>query len=127
MLVGFCAVAVYSLRDAMINTSQVIMPQAVFGWWFQLLLWLVAVLYFALFWWHRGQTPGMSAWRIIVCDARQNHLPRLTTAMLRALLAPVSAACFGAGYLYCLFSSNRVYWHDIWSHTRILRVEVTKI
>lgn len=126
MLTAFVAVAIHSWTQPTMTGGIALTPQPVSGLWFQLLLWLVAVLYFSLFWWRRGRTPGMSAWRIIVCDARSLHPPAYVRAWLRAVLAPCSALCLGCGYLWCLLPGKSGYWHDTWSATRILGMRVNR-
>lgn len=121
-LFAFVAVAVNSWSHGLLSDQQLLLPQPVFGLWFQISLWLIGVLYFSLFWWRRGQTPGMSAWNIILCELNRKAPPMLSKAIQRAMLAPLSALCFGLGYLHCFVSNNSNYWHDSWSGTRILRV-----
>jgi uncharacterized RDD family membrane protein YckC len=124
MLIGFCAVAIHSWMSATPDMQQALAPQAVSGLWFQLLLWVTGILYFALFWCYRGQTPGMSAWRIMVCVTHAHCPPSLFSSVVRAGLAPISALMLGAGYLWCFLPPKHAYWHDIWSGTHVLRLEL---
>jgi len=83
---------------------------------FQLYLLVVCWLYFALGW-RKGQTLGMSAWRIeIHSDGR---LPNWMTTVARFAMALVSWACLGLGFLWSLFRADRATWHDLASDTRL--------
>ncbi|MBT8048760.1 MAG: RDD family protein [Xanthomonadales bacterium] len=86
-------------------------------------------LYLALFWfayfcwcWHRGgMTVGMRAWRVKIEDANGNR-PGWGRSMIRLLVAVVSAAVAGAGFLWSLADTDRRTWHDIASATRLVRI-----
>ncbi len=80
---------------------------------------LTAMAFFGWFWLKNGQTLGMQAWRIklVAFDGTQ---PKAGRIVLRCLGAPLSAACLGLGYLWCLFDKNGRYWHDYLSRTELL-------
>lgn len=125
ILIAFVAVALKSWLQLALSDAPGLVPQPVLGGWFQLLLWSATVLYFSLFWWRRGQTPGMSAWRIMVCGAGDHEPPGYARAFTRALLAPCSALCLGLGYLWCTLPASRGHcWHDRLSATRVLCLEL---
>lgn len=119
MLVGFAAVAIQSLKAHDFTQNVSLTPEPVLSFWLSWVLLLTAFLYFVLFWYLRGQTPGMSAWRIIL----RNHSPKnrlgFMQASLRALLASFSMLCFGLGYIWCMLSPASHCWHDLLSGTRI--------
>ncbi len=74
--------------------------------------------FIAFFWVHRGQTPGMRAWRLRV--QRQDGFPiGWTQALLRFLGGLVSAAALGLGYLWVL-GPARLAWHDRFSQSRVV-------
>ncbi len=75
--------------------------------------------FFVMFWLKQGQTLGMQAWRIKLVGF-DGGPPRLGPALLRCLGASLSAACLGAGYLWCLVDRNGRCWHDYISHTDLL-------
>ena len=86
---------------------------------FNLYLVLVWFTYYAWSWRKSGQTIGMRAWKIrIVSEFGGN--PSWGIGYLRLCFALLSAACFGLGYWWRLFTPTT--WHDRLSQTRIVRV-----
>jgi uncharacterized RDD family membrane protein YckC len=83
---------------------------------FQLYLLVVCWLYFALGW-RKGQTLGMSAWRIEIHS--DDRLPGWTATVARFAMALVSWACLGLGFLWSLFRKDKASWHDLASDTRL--------
>lgn len=81
---------------------------------------LVAFAFFGGFWRAGGQTIGMRAWRIRVIRDNGERL-RWRDAALRYLVAIVSWAVLGLGFAWSLFDRERRTWHDIASHTRLIR------
>lgn len=75
--------------------------------------------FFVMFWLKQGQTLGMQAWRIKLLGF-DGGPPRPGPAILRCLGASLSAACLGAGYLWCLVDRNGRCWHDYISRTDLL-------
>lgn len=88
--------------------------------WYQLLLAIIVLTYFAGFWWRRGQTVGMVAWqlRVVTADGRPLSPVRATA---RALLAPLSLAAVGLGFFWALIDPQRRTWHDLMTRTRLVR------
>ncbi len=82
---------------------------------------LVAFAFFGGFWRVGGQTIGMRAWKIRVIRDNGERL-RWRDAALRYLVAIVSWAVLGLGFAWSLFDRERRTWHDIASHTRLIRV-----
>ena len=82
-------------------------------------LWLVLASYFVFCWMKRGQTLGMKTWRLKL-ETFDNQPPSAARCWLRCLLAPVSVAPAGLGYIWCLFDRRHGCWHDRWSDTRIV-------
>ncbi len=80
--------------------------------------WLVLSAYFVLSWVRQGQTLGMKSWRLRV-DTLAGGRPGWRQGWLRCLLAQVSAAALGLGYLWC-WLDRRGCWHDIWTRTRVV-------
>jgi len=83
---------------------------------FQLYLLLISWLYFALGW-RKGQTLGMSSWRIEI-DSEGNP-PSWIQTVARFVAAAGSALCFGLGFLWSLFRTDHAAWHDLLSDTRL--------
>lgn len=86
---------------------------------FRAYLVVVIALFFVYFWTHGGQTLGMRAWRLRVL--RDDGTPLSgRDAGLRLLLAAVSWAPLGAGYVWALFDADGLCWHDRASRTRLV-------
>ena len=95
--------------------------ESVSGPFFNSAIFLVTFLFFALFWTRSGQTLGMIAWRIRV-ETELGEPVCAKHALLRFMGAIVSASVFGLGYLWILFDSNNLSWHDRWSNTRVVQL-----
>ncbi len=85
----------------------------------RLLALLTAMAFFCWFWLKNGQTLGMQAWRIKLVTL-EGTAPSARQVLVRSLAAPLSAACFGLGYLWCLVDRNGCYWHDYLSGTKLV-------
>jgi len=85
----------------------------------RLLALLTAMAFFCWFWLKNGQTLGMQAWRIKLVTF-EGAAPGALQVLLRSLTAPLSAACLGLGYLWCLVDRNGYYWHDYLSGTKLV-------
>ncbi len=87
----------------------------------QILLLGSAFAFFTFCWVRGGTTLGMQAWRLRVqtLDGRS-----ITPAqsLLRCVMAIVSIAVLGLGYLWILFDAERRSWGDIVSGTRVVVV-----
>ncbi|MGD2129844.1 MAG: RDD family protein [Lysobacterales bacterium] len=85
-------------------------------------LYLLLVWFAYLAWcWHRGgMTLGMRAWRIRIED-EAGGLPGWTPCAVRFAASLLSAAAAGVGFAWSLFDREKRTWHDILSHTRLLR------
>lgn len=80
---------------------------------------LAMVGFHVWFWSHGGQTLGMKSWRVRVVG-RGGGDPSLPAALLRYLLAWLSAAAFGLGFLWSLIDRQGLTWHDRLSGTRLV-------
>lgn len=85
---------------------------------------LVIHVFFGWFWTHGGQTIGMRAWKIRLVD-NVSHPHSLVAigwrqALVRQLVAAVSLAAAGLGFLWSLFDHDRRTWHDIASRSRLV-------
>lgn len=87
----------------------------------RLALLAVTAAYFVISWTRGGQTIGMRAWRLRVTGADGAALswPR---ALLRFVLALVSLAALGIGFLWCLVDRERRGWHDIGAKSAVLHI-----
>jgi len=75
--------------------------------------------FFSWFWLKNGQTLGMQAWRIKLV-ALNGEAPTAGQVLIRCATAPLSAACLGLGYLWCLVDRHGRYWHDYLSSTELI-------
>jgi len=91
-------------------------------WLYQVYLSIVGLAYFVLSWRARGATVGMRAWRVRI-ETSDGRRIGWSAAVVRALGAVLSWACLGLGFLWSLFSSTRLCWHDRWSATRLVSME----
>jgi uncharacterized RDD family membrane protein YckC len=92
------------------------LPQSPF---YSLYLFAVMFVYFGWQWLHGGQTLGMKTWRVQIRPLSQ---PRLTwgQVLLRFLVAWLSFAAFGLGFLWSLWDAERRTWHDIASNSALV-------
>ncbi len=80
-------------------------------------LWLiVSFLYFGYFWTKRGQTPGMSVWKIKVVN-KNNELLSWSESLIRYI-----TALFGLGLLLIPFNKQRQALQDITSKTILIKI-----
>ncbi|MDD2833732.1 MAG: RDD family protein [Methylotenera sp.] len=87
-------------------------------WLLRLVLWLVLGGYFIWCWISTGRTLAMQSWRMRVVS-QHGHSLTLSAAVLRYVLASVSALCLGLGFLWALVDRNHCYLHD-----RILKSKI---
>lgn len=84
----------------------------------QLTLLAVAYAFFVGFWCWRGTTLGMQAWRLRIENDDQ-QLPTIGQASIRFVVAVVSWLALGLGFLWQLWDSDQLTWHDRASGTRL--------
>lgn len=86
----------------------------------QALLFIFTAGYFVISWTRGGQTIGMRAWRLRVtrADGACVTWPR---ALLRFMVAFISLAACGIGFLWALFDPQKRTWHDIAAGTLLVR------
>lgn len=82
---------------------------------------LIIYLFFAWFWVRGGQTLGMRAWKIRLVSTRQPGISvTWQESWLRFVGALFSWACLGAGFLWSMFDTERMTWHDRFSNTMLI-------
>ena len=86
---------------------------------------LILFVFFSWFWTHNGQTLGMRAWRLKVISLDGNTI-NWGSAAKRFILAMISFAAFGFGYLMCLVHPKNMTFHDLFSGTKLVMVEKKK-
>lgn len=89
--------------------------------WFQLSLMGLAMLFYAWFWTHGGQTLGMRAWKIRVENEDATALS-WATALARFWLAWLVTLPAGLGWWWSLLDPKQRCWHDRLTHTRVVRI-----
>lgn len=87
-------------------------------WVYPLSLFAVSFLFYGWFWTHGGQTLGMRAWKIRVCT-RDGSPFGWSHATVRFFSAIISWSACGLGFLWILFNSRKLGWHDYLSKTRV--------
>lgn len=92
------------------------------GYFFYLFVTIFA--FYGWFWTHGGQTLGMRAWKIRLYADDSKPVTWYQVA-IRYVIACVSIACFGVGYLWILVDTHKRAWHDIVSHTKVVVVDHT--
>ena len=88
---------------------------------YTLFLAAVGSFYFCWCWTKGGMTVGMRAWKVKIID-EDGNCPGYGRSMVRLLIATLSAAAAGAGFLWSLADNQKRTWHDIVSGTRLIRV-----
>lgn len=86
----------------------------------------VTFAYFGLSWRRGGQTLGMRAWRLRLLRADGSAPPPWSALAVRYLIAPVSLAAAGLGFLWSFIDSQRRTWHDLISGTVLVRMPKPK-
>jgi uncharacterized RDD family membrane protein YckC len=93
----------------------------------QLFLWGVIGAYYVWCWLKSGQTLAMQAWKIKLVT-RQNRLLDLNLTVIRYILATLSVALFGLGFMWAIFDRKNLFLHDRLLHTKLIlsSVDVTQ-
>ena len=86
---------------------------------------IAAFIFFGWFWTHGGQTLGMKTWKLRITTLDGNAIS-WKQAAIRFLTAILSWMCFGLGFLWIIFTSDKRAWHDILSQTIVVQVEIKK-
>jgi uncharacterized RDD family membrane protein YckC len=108
---------VFTLLAVMLRGGAAIPPGTI---WFELSLLLVVVAFFCFFW-TRGQTLGMRAWKLRI-ERRDGGPVSLRAALARLGAAVLSLLPLGLGFVWCVVDREGSSWHDRLSGTRIVRV-----
>lgn len=88
-------------------------------WAYRAYLLAVMMLFFTGFWYTRGQTLGMRAWRLRLQSLSGNAVT-FQQCLVRWLAAWLSFGCLGLGYLWVWVDKDRLSWHDRLSHTQMV-------
>ena len=82
-------------------------------------MWLSCASFYVWCWRRNGQTLGMKSWRLQLQDYDQKPLS-WERCWLRCILAHISLASLGVGYLWCIIDKEGRCFHDIYSQTRVI-------
>lgn len=85
------------------------------------ILFVSLYFFFGYFWTKNGQTLGMQVWHLRVQNINGSNIS-WTQALLRFLMASVSAAIFGLGYLWVIFDKKNRSWQCLFSDSEIIRI-----
>lgn len=88
-------------------------------------LFITLYLFFGYFWTRTGQTLGMQVWHIRIQNKNGISISWLQ-ALLRFMMAIISFASFGLGYLWMLVDKEGMTWHDRFSESVVVRIPKTK-
>ena len=85
-------------------------------------LWLIlSFLYFGYFWTKRGQTPGMSVWKIKLVSNKESNKNNALISWPESLIRYITSL-FGLGLLLIPFNKPRHALQDILSKTTLVKV-----
>lgn len=87
----------------------------------QFFLWLVTGAYFVWCWTKSGQTLAAQTWKIKLVN-RQGTTLSVKEAVIRYILASLSALSFGLGFIWIFIDKNQLYLHDRLLNARFIAV-----
>lgn len=85
------------------------------------ILFVTLFLFFGYFWTKTGQTLGMQVWHLRLRNSNDTNIS-WTQALLRFLMAGLSAAAFGLGYFWILVDRDKRSWQCLFSNSEIVRL-----
>jgi uncharacterized RDD family membrane protein YckC len=85
---------------------------------YQVTILAVVYAFFVGFWSTKGRTLGMQSWGLQLEDA-SGQVPGVWPCSVRFLVAILSLAAFGLGFLWQLVDPKRLTWHDRASGTHV--------
>lgn len=80
---------------------------------------LVICAFYTYFWRSKGQTLGMQAWRLQLCN-REGQPATLKQCAIRLLVGAPALLLGAAGYWWLWFDREQRTWHDRASDTRVV-------
>ena len=87
--------------------------------WYQIYLLSICFGFYAGFWYWRGQTLGMLAWRIKLYSSDGNAL-KFWQVVIRFFVAIFTLSFFGIGFLWIFTNKNRRSLYDIAAKTVVV-------
>lgn len=73
---------------------------------------------FFVYFWKKGQTLGMRAWKIAVVDEKSGGSITVTQALIRLF-----TSAFGLSNLTVPIDPKKRGFHDIWAKTRVIKID----
>ena len=86
---------------------------------FQAMVYLQIGFFFTYFWRLKGQTLGMQVWKIKTISD-DGEMLTLEECAVRFFFATFSFALMGFGFLWILFDTENLAWHDRASGTKVV-------
>lgn len=86
---------------------------------FQLFLYAEAAAFYIYFWRVKGQTLGMQVWKLRTVND-SGEILTLSECISRFFFATFSVIFLGLGFIWILFDTEKLTWHDRASGTRVL-------
>ena len=83
-------------------------------------LYLITFLYYPVMWKLYGQTPAMKLWKTTITNKNAEPIT-WKQATIRYLVALLSWAIAGLGFIWMFFRKDRATWHDLASGTRLIQ------
>ncbi len=81
---------------------------------------ITVYLYFTWSWVKGKQTLGMKTWKFKIEQDNGENITQ-KQAFIRFILATLSFAVIGLGFIYQLFNKDNLAWHDKYSNTRLIK------
>ncbi len=100
--------------DTFINEN----GDATYPWWYFYYLVSVIILFYVWFW-RKGETLGLRAWKIKVVKLDGSRLD-WSTALIRFFASVLCCATLGLGFLWSLFDKEKRALNDILSKTKLV-------
>ena len=86
---------------------------------YRIVLAVVVYAFFVGFWSRSGRTLGMQSWGLQL-ETVDGDIPSAATASLRFFAALISLLPLGLGFLWQIWDSEKLTWHDRISKTRLV-------
>jgi len=93
---------------------------------YRVVLFVVVYGFFVGFWSRSGRTLGMQSWGLQL-ETNDGQIPSVAKASLRFFAALVSLLPLGLGFLWQVWDSEKLTWHDRVSKTRVVHYPRKKV
>jgi uncharacterized RDD family membrane protein YckC len=117
---SFLIVAIWMLSTTLL-VALVADGSEVHGILFQLFLYLELFAFYYVFWRIKGQTLGMQVWKIKAVSADNTVMTR-AQCLVRFLIATLTLAPLGFGYIWGIFRRDNLTLYDQLSNTKVIYV-----